>query len=66
MAYTALPALMTYDADDCPTGWSSGALNVVPAFGLDGNLTTGPLGGASATFVYDARNRLTGIAGGAS
>lgn len=64
--YSTLPALMTYDDDDRLTGWTSGAVILVTVSDADGNLTTGPLGGAAATFVYDARNRLTGIVGGAS
>jgi RHS repeat-associated protein len=57
--YTITPAVMTYDDDDRISTWQSGAVNISPVFDDDGNLITGVLEGASGTFVYDSRNRLT-------
>ncbi len=54
-----LPAAMTYDNDDRLSGWNGQTAASDP----DGNLTTGPVGGAMVSLTYDARNRLTAVAG---
>jgi RHS repeat-associated protein len=55
--FAVTAAAMTYDDDDRLSGWNG----LVTQSDADGNLTRGPLGGALATFAYDARNRITGV-----
>jgi len=57
-SYTIDPILMSYDDDDRIISWDNGELVISPEFDLDGNMTSGPLNGVEASFVYDARNRL--------
>jgi RHS repeat-associated protein len=57
-SYVIAPALMAYDDDDRISSWQSGTADISPAFDVDGNMTSGPLGGVPETFVYDSRNRL--------
>ena len=55
--FAVIAAAMTYDDDDRLAGWNA----LTTESDADGNLTKGPLGGALATFAYDARNRLTSV-----
>lgn len=55
--FAVTAAAMSYDDDDRLTAWNA----LTTESDADGNLTKGPLGGALATFAYDARNRLTGV-----
>jgi RHS repeat-associated protein len=48
---------MTYGADNR----LSSAYGQPVVYDTDGNMTSGPLNGATATYTFDARNRLTGI-----